>query len=140
MNAYCKTWISFFICTCFTEKMFNSMLQNQSNKILLGWFLSLSNIKQIKNFKTLDTGLVIRSTEDEIQYFMKLRLHKLISQWLNFYICDVFTAGSNHLLLATIKLPLIYNIQSLKPVYLIFHIWQMVWNKPCYDVCINAIN
>lgn len=83
MNAYCKTWISFFICTCFTEKLFNSMLQNQSNKILLGWFLSLSNIKQIKNFKTLNTGLVIRSTEDEIQYFMKLRLHKLISQWLN---------------------------------------------------------
>lgn len=83
MNAYCKTWISFFICTCFTEKIFNSMLQNQSNKILLGWFLSLSNIEQIKNFKTLNTGLVIRSTEDEIQYFMKLRLHKLISQWLN---------------------------------------------------------
>lgn len=83
MNAYCKTWISFFICTCFTEKLFNSMLQNQSNKILLGWFLSLSNIEQIKNFKTLNTGLVIRSTEDEIQYFMKLRLHKLISQWLN---------------------------------------------------------
>lgn len=83
MNAYCKTWISFFICTCFTEKLFIQCYKNQSNKILLGWFLSLSNIEQIKNFKTLDTGLVIRSTEDEIQYFMKLRLHKLISQWLN---------------------------------------------------------
>lgn len=85
MNAYCKTWISFFICTCFTEKLFNSMLQNQSNKILLGWFLSLSNIKQIKNFKTLNTGLVITcsSNEDKIQCLMKLRLHKLISQWLH---------------------------------------------------------
>lgn len=83
MNAYCKTWISFYICTCFTEKLFIQCYKNQSNKILLGWFLSLSNIEQIKNFKTLDTGLVIRSTEDEIQYFMKLRLHKLISQWLH---------------------------------------------------------
>lgn len=83
MNAYCKTWISFFICTCFTEKLFIQCYKNQSYKILLGWFLSLSNIEQIKNFKTLDTGLVIRSTEVEIQYFMKLRLHKLISQWLN---------------------------------------------------------
>lgn len=82
MNAYCKIWIS-FICTCFTEKLFIQCYKNQSNKILLGWFLSLSNIEQIKNFKTLNTGLVIRSTEDEIQYFMKLRLHKLISQWLN---------------------------------------------------------
>lgn len=137
MNAYCKTWISFFICTCFTEKMFNSMLQNQSNKILLGWFLSLSNIKQIKNFKTLNTGLVIRSTEDEIQYFMKLRLHKLISQWLNLlHLWCVYCWIKSF----AIKLPLIYNIQSLKPVYLIFHIWGMVWNKPCYDVCINAIN
>lgn len=83
MNAYCKTWISFFICTCFTEKLFIQCYKNQSNKILLGWFLSLSNIEQIKNFKTLNTGLVISSNDDKIQYFMKLRLHKLISQWLN---------------------------------------------------------
>lgn len=67
----------------FHGKTFYSMLQNQSNKILLGWFLSLSNIEQIKNFKTLNTGLVISSNADKIQYFMKLRLHKLISQWLN---------------------------------------------------------
>lgn len=67
----------------FHGKTFYSMLQNQSNKILLCWFLSLSNIKQIKNFKTLNTGLVISSNADKIQYFMKLRLHKLISQWLN---------------------------------------------------------
>lgn len=83
MNAYCKTWISFYICTCFTEKLFIQCYKNQSNKILLGWFLSLSNIEQIKNFKTLNTGLVISSNADKIQYFMKLRLHKLISQWLN---------------------------------------------------------
>lgn len=63
----------------FHGKTFYSMLQNQSIKILLCWFLSLSNIEQIKNFKTLNTGLVISSNEDKIQYFMKLRLHKLIS-------------------------------------------------------------
>lgn len=101
MNAYCKTWISFYICTCFTEKLFIQCYKNQSNKILLGWFLSLSNIEQIKNFKTLDTGLVIRSTEDEIQYFMKLRLHKLISQWLNLLhlwcvYCWIKSFASNH--------------------------------------------
>lgn len=67
----------------FHGKTFYSMLQNQSNKILLCWFLSLSNIEQIKNFKTLNTGLVISSNADKIQYFMKLRLHKLISQWLH---------------------------------------------------------
>lgn len=67
----------------FHGKTFYSMLQNQSNKILLCWFLSLSSIEQIKNFKTLNTGLVISSNADKIQYFMKLRLHKLISQWLN---------------------------------------------------------
>lgn len=82
MNAYCKTWISFYLYV-FHRKTFYSMLQNQSNKILLCWFFSLSNIEQIKNFKTLNTGLVISSNADKIQYFMKLRLHKLISQWLN---------------------------------------------------------
>lgn len=118
MKAYSKTWISLYICVSYNNCLFY-MLQNRSNKILLCWFLSLSNIKQIKNLRKLNTVLVISSTEDKIQYFMKLRLHTLISQGL--HCIHLWCAGSNHLLLATIKLALIYNVQSLKPVYLPFY-------------------